>query len=138
MPLIIGRPSVRGHPTRAPRSQAAIARPNATDAIAVIARVTSPDRFSIDAYVVDALMPDLVGHDRHASAFVLYLFLWRRTRGAARPTVVSHRMMADATGLAKRSVQSALRRLEERGLVDVRRATVTSAPSITLRCDWRQ
>jgi hypothetical protein len=31
------------------------------------------DRIAFDAYVIDALMPDLVGHDRRASAFVLYL-----------------------------------------------------------------
>jgi hypothetical protein len=91
----------------------------------------------VDAYVLDALMPDLVGHDRHASAFVVYLYLWRRTRGGARATVVSHRMVADGTGLAKRSVQGALRRLEERALVEVKRASATSASTVTLRCDWR-
>jgi hypothetical protein len=99
--------------------------------------VTSTDRVGLDAYVIDSLMPDLVGHDRHASAFVVYLYLWRRTRGGARPTVVSHRMMSDGTGLAKRSVQGALERLKERGLVQVERATATSASTVTLYCDWR-
>jgi Helix-turn-helix domain len=101
-------------------------------------RVTSPERVGFDAYVIDSLMPDLVGHDRHASAFLVYLYLWRRTRGGARPAVVSHRMMADGTGLAKRSVQSAFRRLEQRGLVEVKRASVTAASTVTLRCDWRR
>jgi len=36
----------------------------------------------IDAYVLDNLMADLVGHDRQPSAFLVYLFLWRRTLGA--------------------------------------------------------
>jgi hypothetical protein len=31
----------------------------------------------LDDYVVDVLMPDLVGHDRHPSAFLVYLFLSR-------------------------------------------------------------
>jgi hypothetical protein len=99
--------------------------------------VRSTDRIGLDAYVLDSLMPDLVGHDRHASAFIVYLYLWRRTRGGSRPTVVSHRMISDGTGLAKRSVQEAFRRLERRGLLDVKRASVTAAPIVTLCCDWR-
>jgi hypothetical protein len=99
--------------------------------------VTSTDRVGVDAYVIDSLMPDLVGHDRHASAFVVFIYLWRRTRGGSKPTVVSHRMLSDGTGLAKRSVQGALQRLMQRGLVHVKRATVTSASTVTLRCEWR-
>ena len=57
---------------------------------------------SFDAYVVDTLMPDLIGHDRKPSAFAVYLYL----AGAAR-----------RTGLSKSSVQSALRHLRRRGLV---------------------
>ena len=36
----------------------------------------------VDAYVLDTLMADLVGHDRQPSAFLVYLFLWRRTHGS--------------------------------------------------------
>ena len=100
--------------------------------------MTAPERFSLDAYVLDALMPDLVGHDRHASAFVVYLFLWRRTKGGTRATVVSHRMIADGTGLAKRSAQTALQRLVTRGLVKVRRASPTAASTVTLEIHWRR
>jgi hypothetical protein len=100
--------------------------------------MSTAERFSVDGYVVDALMPDLVGHDRRASAFVVYLYLWRRTRGGARGAVVSHRMVADGTGLSKRSAQAALATLVRRGLVDVRRATPTSASTLTLRCHWRR
>jgi hypothetical protein len=76
--------------------------------------VTLPERFTIDGTVIDALMPDLVGHDRSAAAFLVYLYLWRRTRGGGRPTVVSYRMLADGTGLAKRSAQLALKHLARR------------------------
>jgi hypothetical protein len=96
------------------------------------------DRLSLDGYVIDALMPDLVGHDRRASAFLVYLYLWRRTRGGARTAVVSHSTMADGTGLSKRSVQAALRHLQRRALVETRRATATSAPAVRLCCDWRR
>jgi hypothetical protein len=95
------------------------------------------DRIAFDAYVIDALMPDLVGHDRRASAFVLYLYIWRKTAGGSRPAVASLQMMADGTGLAKRSVQAALRVLERRRLVTIRRHSPTAAPSLTLQCHWR-
>ncbi len=96
-----------------------------------------PERFTIDGYVVDALMPDLVGHDRSAAAFLVYVYLWRRTRGGSKPTVVSHRMLADGTGLAKRSAQVALQHLVRRQLVTVKRATSTSASTVSLQCHWR-
>lgn len=92
---------------------------------------------SVDAYVIDSLLADLVGHDRRPAAFVLFLFLWRKTRGGSRPAVLSLGMMSDGTGLAKRTVQQSLQHLERRGLVDSRRATSTSAPSLRLHCQWR-
>jgi hypothetical protein len=94
------------------------------------------DRIAFDAYVIDALMPDLVGHDRRASAFVLFLYLWRKTAGGTRPAVASLQMMADGTGLAKRSVQAALRVLERRRLVTLRRRSPTAAPSLTVHRQW--
>ena len=102
------------------------------------ARVTSSERQGVDAYVLDALMPDLVGHDRRPAAFILYLFLWRKTRGGTRPAVLSLSMLSDGTGLAKRSVQTALQHLVRRDLVGSRRSTPTSAPTISLRCHWRK
>lgn len=95
------------------------------------------ERFGVDAYVVDALMPDLVGHDRRPSAFLVYLFLWRKSGGAARPTSASYQMLADGTGLSKRAVQTAIRTLERRQLVAIVRKTATATPIFTLRCHWR-
>jgi len=100
--------------------------------------VSHTDRVPLDAYVLDSLMPDLVGHDRRPSALLVFLYLWRKTRGGARPTVVSLTMMAGGTGLAKRSVQTALDHLRRRDLIAVRRATATAASSVKLRCHWRE
>ena len=36
----------------------------------------------LDRYVLETLMPDLVGHDRRPAAFIVYLALWARTTGA--------------------------------------------------------
>jgi hypothetical protein len=93
---------------------------------------------AVDAHVFDALMPDLVGHDRRPSCFVVYMFLWRRTRGGVRPVRASHQMIADGTGLSKRAVQVAVSALERRQLVATRRETKTAAPVFTLRCHWRR
>src|SRR5690349_20280528 len=94
-------------------------------------------RLSIDTYVLDALMPDLVGHDHRPSAFIVFLLLWRRTSGASRAVGVSYRMIADGTGLSMRSVQSAIQLLHRRQLIDVKRKTPTSIPLFSLRCHWR-
>lgn len=92
----------------------------------------------LDTYVIDALMPDLVGHDRQSSAFLLFLYLWRRTRGGMTSAVLSHQMMSDGTGLSKRGAQNALAHLERRGLVHMKRASPTAASTLTLRCEWRR
>lgn len=95
-------------------------------------------RVTVDTYVLDALMPDLVQHDRRPSAFLVYLYLWRRTAGASRNAVASYRMLADGTGLSKRAVQDAVRVLARRQLITVKRASATATPVFTLRCHWRE
>jgi hypothetical protein len=52
--------------------------------------------------------------------------------------VASYQMLADGTGLSKGSVQTAVRTLENRRLIAVKRATATATPSFTLRCHWRE
>ena len=94
---------------------------------------------SLDAYVVDTLMPDLVGHDRQPSAFFVYLYLWRRTHGSGRPRVrVSLADIADATGLSKRSVQDALGTLVRRKLVSLLRENITAIPAYTVLRPWQK
>lgn len=88
-------------------------------------------------YVADVLMRDLVGHDRSAAAFLVYLFLWRRTIGARAEEVrMSHQHLADETGLSKSAVQQALRILHRRGLVKSRRAHQTDTPSHGVVRTW--
>jgi hypothetical protein len=48
---------------------------------ATTTRPSATTSFAVDHYVVDVLLRDLVGHDRSPAAFLVYLFLWRRTRG---------------------------------------------------------
>jgi len=90
----------------------------------------------LDDYVIESLMPDLVGHDHHPSAFVLYLALWRLTAAGERETVASLRQLADETGLSRRAVQDAVARLATRQLVEVRRGGITDVPAYRLLRPW--
>ena len=91
----------------------------------------------IDDYVLDTLMADLVGHDRQPSAFLVYLFLWRRTHSVGEPTTqVSLFDLSTGTGLSKRAVQEALRWLSKRRLLSIQRAGITSIPVYTVRRPW--
>ena len=89
---------------------------------------------SFDAYVVDILMPDLVGHDRKPSAFVVYLYLAGVARRTGRDRVsASLETIAAKTGLSKSSVQSAIRHLRRRGLVKDEPVSSTDPTRVVLR-----
>lgn len=91
----------------------------------------------LDPYVVDTLMPDLVGHDRQPSAFLVYLCLWRRTVGAERDGArIALEELAFATGLSKRAVQYALGRLSRRRLIEVTREGITAVPEYRVLRPW--
>ena len=90
----------------------------------------------LDDYVIESLMPDLVGHDHHPSAFLLYLALWRLTAAGERETVASLRQLAEETGLSRRAVQDAVSRLAMRQLVEVRRGGITDVPAYRLLRPW--
>ena len=93
---------------------------------------------TLDPYVVDTLMPDLVGHDRQPSAFLVYLFLWQATSAGEHPAEVSLRSIAEGTGVSKRAVQDALDTLERRRLVSVRRESITAVAEYTIHTPWRE
>ncbi len=94
-------------------------------------------RIQIDAYVLDTLMADLVGHDRQPSAFLVYLCLWRLSRRSMTRTVrASYRDLARETGVSKASVQAAIATLERRALVAVRHRSITSVPEYTVLRPW--
>jgi DNA-binding MarR family transcriptional regulator len=91
----------------------------------------------VDAYVIDTLMGDLVGHDHQPSAFLVYLFLWRRTRGeGVNEAAVSLREIAEGTGLSRRGVQDAVARLAKRQLIGVERESITAVPRYRVHRPW--
>ena len=94
-----------------------------------------PCRF--DPYLLDTLLPDLVGHDRQPSAFLVYLYLADRvTRGRARGCAASLSTLAVDTGLSKSAIQRGLRTLVRRRLVRVDRRSPTAVPVYTPLRPW--
>lgn len=96
----------------------------------------SGKRYTVDAYVVDALMRDLVHHDHRPSAFLVYLALSTAAdTGAPR---VSLAQLAERTGLSKRSVQAAVLHLVDRKLLRVTRSGATDVPRYEPLTPWRR
>lgn len=97
------------------------------------------DQIKIDRYVVDTLMPDLVGHDKRPSALIVYLYLWAQTgEPRARPVTASLRDIAEGTGLSKRAVQEAVYVLERRRLISRSKAEPTSIADYEVLRPWRR
>lgn len=97
----------------------------------------APARVSIDFYVLDTLMPDLVGHDRTPAAFVVYLFFWKASRLAPRGRVhASHAEVGEETGLSKSAVQASVRLLRRRQLLRSTRSSVTATPVYEVLRPW--
>jgi DNA-binding MarR family transcriptional regulator len=95
-------------------------------------------RAALDDYVVETLLPDLVGHDRSPSSFIVFLKLWHETGGAGGRVQVSLSTLSVETGLSKSSVQAALRRLRRRGYIVTKQSAATAVPIHTVNAPWRR
>jgi hypothetical protein len=96
------------------------------------------DQIKLDRYVIDTLMPDLVGHDRRPSALLVYLFLWAQSDTRGRKASASLREIADGTGLSKRGVQDGMRILLRRRLVARSQPRPTSIATFEVLRPWRR
>lgn len=90
----------------------------------------------LDAYVLDTLMVDLVGHDRRPSAYLAYLAIWAAGEGAR--VALSYAKLAARTGLSKRATQDAVSHLCTRELIEVTRAGPTETPRYRPLTPWRR
>jgi hypothetical protein len=94
-------------------------------------------QIGLDAYVVDCLLPDLVGHDRRLSSFIVYLYLYRHASQRANWSVrMSHQAIADGTGLSRSAAQTALAHLQSRELIATTRAQPTAVPLHRVLRPW--
>jgi DNA-binding MarR family transcriptional regulator len=93
----------------------------------------------VDDYVLDVLMRDLVGHDHQPASYLVYLYLYgQAARAKWKPVTASLRMLADATGLSKSAVQSALENLRQRELIVTKSDHVTAVPRHRILRHWRK
>jgi hypothetical protein len=94
-------------------------------------------QIAFDAYVLDGLLPDLVGHDRRPAAFVVYLYLYRHANANPKWMLrASHQTIAHATGLSRSAVQAALMHLQKRQLISTTRAHPTAVPQHRVNRPW--
>ena len=92
---------------------------------------------TIDDYVTDVLMRDLVGHDRRPVAFLVYLWLAAAQVRTGRPVQVSFQEMAESVGVSKSSAQAAVRWLVRRRLLAASKANATAVPSYKTMTPWK-
>ena len=93
---------------------------------------------SLDVYVLDVLLRDLVGHDKRPAAFLAYLYLYgKAARAGWRPVTASLRDIAEATGLSKSAVEIAMKALRRRHLVATQARFRTDRPRHRVLRHWR-
>ena len=96
------------------------------------------DFVPVDVYVLDVLLRDLVGHDKRPAAFLVYLFLYgSAARARWQPVRASLRDIAEATGLSKSAVETALKILRRRHLVTTQTSFRTARPRHRVLRHWR-
>jgi predicted DNA-binding transcriptional regulator len=91
---------------------------------------------SLDDYVVDVLMRDLVGHDRKPASFLVYVWLAAEQARRRRAVKVSYRELAESIGLSKSSAQAAVAWLLRRKLLAASKENATAVPCYTVRSPW--
>jgi DNA-binding transcriptional MocR family regulator len=93
----------------------------------------------VDDYVLDVLMRDIVGHDRQPAAYLVYVWLYgQAARTRWKPVPSSLRMLAEATGLSKSAVQTALDLLRRRELIETTSEHATAVPEHRVLRHWRE
>jgi hypothetical protein len=93
---------------------------------------------SLDDYVVEVLMRDLVGHDRRPVCFLVYVWLAAEAGRRGVAVEISYREMAESIGVSKSSVQGAVSWLVRRKLIGVSRANVTATPCYSVLSPWKK
>jgi hypothetical protein len=92
---------------------------------------------SLDIYVTDVLMRDLVGHDRRPVSFLVYLWLDVEQQRRRAGVQISYQEFAECMGVSKSSVQAAIRWLIRRRLLAASKENVTATPRYTVLSPWK-
>jgi hypothetical protein len=92
---------------------------------------------TLDDYIIDVLMRDLVGHDRKPASFLVYAWLTAEQDRRSGPVQVSYQELAESIGISKSSAQAAVSWLLRRKLLSGNKENPTAIPSYTVRSPWR-
>jgi len=103
-----------------------------------MAGIAPKTMITLDEYVLDVLMRDLVGHDRRPVSFLVYVWLSMEQQRREGAVQVSYREIAESIGVAKSSVQDAVSWLARRKLVAVSKENATATPRYTVNRPWRR
>lgn len=93
---------------------------------------------TIDNYVSDVLLRDLVGHDRRPVSFLVYLWMTAEEQKRKGAVQISYRELAESIGVSKSSVQAAVAWLVRRKLLAVAKARVTATPRYAVLRPWKR
>jgi hypothetical protein len=92
---------------------------------------------TIDDYVTDVLMRDLVGHDRRPVSFLVYLWLAAEEQRRGSAVKISYQELAESIGISKSSAQAAVGWLAQRKLLAVEKVNATATPSYKVQRPWQ-
>lgn len=92
---------------------------------------------TLDDYVIDPLMRDLVAHDRKPASFLVYLWLAVAQARTGKDVRVSFQEMAESVGVSKSAAQAAVRWLIRRKLLQAAKANATAIPSYKVMAPWK-
>ncbi len=92
---------------------------------------------TLDDYVVDVLMRDLVGHDRRPVGFLVYLWLAAAQARTGKDIRISFQELAESVGVSKSAAQAAIRWLIRRKLLAATKANATAIPCYKVMTPWK-
>lgn len=93
---------------------------------------------TLDDYVTDVLLRDLVGHDRRPASFLVYLWLVAEQQRRKTSVQISYQDLAENIGISKSSVQAAVSWLVRRKLLAADKENATAVPVYTVLSPWKE
>jgi hypothetical protein len=93
---------------------------------------------TLDDYITDVLMRDLVGHDRRPVSFLVYLWLAAEQQRRKKIIQISYQELAESIGVSKSSVQAAVSWLIRRKLLAASKENATAVPRYSVLSPWRE
>lgn len=92
---------------------------------------------SLDSYITDVLMRDLVGHDRRPVSFLVYMWLAAEQQSRNAAVQISYKELAENIGVSKSAAQAAVGWLVRRKLLAATKRNATAVPQYEVLSPWK-